>query len=130
MTPLETSRILYAHVAAGDWDAVDAMLTDDFVIYEPESLPYGGEWRGRDALRRLYAHVMGYWENPKVEWLELVGGETYAVALLRFGMTARATGKRIDTTVSEVTRFDGDRIADMRIHYFDTATMLVAMTAE
>lgn len=131
MTPLEASKAMYADVARGDWDAVAGYMADDFVIYEPPSLPYGGEWRGRDALQRLYAHVMGFWEEPVVRWMELVGGETYAVALLHFTVTARASGKRFETHIAEVTEFDAaGKMASMRIHYFDTADMLGQLRAE
>lgn len=125
MTPLEASKAMYAAVAKGDWDAVADYMADDFVIHEPASLPYGGEWRGRDALERLYAHVMGFWEDPVVQWQELVGGEKHAVALLHFTVTAKASGKRFETHIAEVTEFDdAGKMASMRIHYFDTADML------
>ncbi len=131
MTPLDASKAMYADVAKGDWDAVAGYMAEDFVIHEPSSLPYGGEWRGRDALQRLYAHVMGYWEDPVVKWMELVGGEKYAVALLHFTVTAKSSGKRFETHIAEVTEFDRDgKMASMRIHYFDTAHMLGQLQAE
>ncbi len=115
---------MYACVAAGDWAAVADFMADDFVIYEPPTLPYGGEWHGRDALESLYARVMGFWENPVVEWQELVGGAEYAVALLHFTVTVKASGRRFATHIAEVTRFDdAGKMASMRIHYFDTGDM-------
>lgn len=130
MTPLEASRAMYAEVATGNWSAVAGYMADDFVIHEPSSLPYGGEWRGRDALQKLYAHVMGYWEEPVVRWVELVGGQKHAVALLHFTVTAKSSGKRFETHVAEVTSFDdAGKMASMRIHYFDTADMLGQLNA-
>lgn len=130
MTPLDASKAMYAEVARGNWEAVADYMADDFVIHEPASLPYGGEWRGRDALQRLYAHVMGYWDDPVVAWQELVGGEQHTVALLHFTVTARASGKRFDTHIAEVTRFDdAGKMASMRIHYFDTAAMVGQLQA-
>ena len=130
MTPLEASKAMYAAVARGDWDEVAGFMADDLVIHEPASLPYGGEWRGRDALQRLYAHVMGYWEEPVVKWMELVGGERYAVALLHFTVTAKSSGKRFETHIAEVTEFDdAGKMASMRIHYFDTAHMVEQLKA-
>jgi ketosteroid isomerase-like protein len=125
MTPLEASKAMYAAVARGEWDVVADFMSDDLVIYEPTSLPYGGEWRGRDALQRLYAHVMTFWDDPVVQWQELVGGDKHAVALLHFTVTAKASGKRFETHIAEVTRFDdAGKMASMRIHYFDTAHMV------
>ena len=130
MTPLEASRAAYAAVAKGDWDEVAHFMAEDFVIYEPTSLPYGGEWRGRDALQRLYAHVMGYWLDPKVAWQDLIGGEEHAVALLHFEVTAKSSGKRFETHIAEVTKFNAASLMQsMRIHYFDTAFMLEQLQA-
>jgi ketosteroid isomerase-like protein len=130
MTPLEASKAMYAAVARGEWDKVADFMSDDLVIHEPTSLPYGGEWRGRDALQKLYAHVMGYWEDPVVQWQELVGGGKYAVALLHFTVTAKSSGKRFETHIAEVTEFDdAGKMASMRIHYFDTAYMVEQLKA-
>ena len=124
MTPLEATRTMYEHAAKGEWDAVETYMADDFVIHEPASLPYGGEWRGRNALRRLFESVMGFWESPDVEWIDLIGNDLHVVALLRFGMTVPGTGERIIQKVCEVTRFDmNGKMIEMRIHYFDTAAM-------
>lgn len=115
---------MYAHVAKGEWDAVEGFMADEFVIHEPASLPYGGEWRGKDALERLYAHVMGYWSEPRVTWRELVGGDDYAVAILTLTATVPGSGERFSTEIAEVTRFENGKIAEMRIHYFDTAAIV------
>lgn len=121
---------MYAHVAKGQWDAVAGFMADDFVIHEPASLPYGGEWRGRDALHRLYGRVMCFWDEPEVTWLELVGGERHTVALLDFAMTALGTGRRIAQRVAEVTTFDdAGKMAAMHIHYFDATAMVEALQA-
>lgn len=120
---------MYDRLHAGDWDGVETYMADDFVIHEPATLPYGGEWRGRDALRRLYAHVMGYWIDPDVEWLELIGGERHAVLLVDFTVTAKATGKRFSQRIAEVTTFGGTgKMASMHIHYFDTGAMAGMLT--
>ncbi|WP_242128033.1 nuclear transport factor 2 family protein [Sphingobium sp. Sx8-8] len=130
MTPTQAVRTMYEHAARGEWAAVQIFMAQDFVIHEPASLPYGGEWRGRDALERLFIRVMSFWRDPLVEWIDLIGGETHVVALLRFSMTVPETGERIVQHVSEVTRFDGDgKMAEMRIHYFDTAAMARALKA-
>ncbi len=114
---------MYDAVRRGDWNEVEGYFADDFVIYEPPSLPYGGEWRGKDALRRLYAEVMGYWRNPSVAWRELVGGENYAVALLSLSVDKPGADERITFEIAEVTQFVGGKMASMRIHYFDTGAM-------
>lgn len=124
MTPLESTKAMYDCAAQGDWDAVAAFMAEDLVIHEPATLPYGGEWRGRDALQRLFECVMAFWDDPEVEWIDMVGGETRVVALLRFTMTARTSGKRFSQRVAEVTTFNpAGLMSEMHIHYFDTGEM-------
>ena len=124
MSPVEATRRMYEHANCGDWDAVRQFMAEDFVIHEPETLPYGGEWRGTDALQRLYAEVMGFWDDPQVDWVDLVGGDTHVVALLRLTVTVPGTEKRVEHLVAEVTRFDpAGKMAEMRIHYFDTGAL-------
>jgi ketosteroid isomerase-like protein len=124
MTPVEATQAMYDRTRAGDWDGVAALMADDLVIHEPSTLPYGGEWRGRDAFQRLFASVMAHWDDPMVETISLLGNETHAVALLHFTMTAKSNGVRFSQHVVEVSRFNADgKIADIRIHYFDTGEM-------
>lgn len=118
---LDLMRRVYEIAGQGRWDEVEQLLSDDLVIHEPPSLPYGGEWRGRDALRRLYTEVMGYWADPSVAIRSIVGDEEWAVALLDFTMTSRATGDRFTMPVAEASLAAGGKIVEMRIHYFDTA---------
>jgi hypothetical protein len=125
MTPTDATRTMYEHATRGEWDAVETFMAEDFVIHEPPSLPYGGDWRGRDALQRLFTRVMGFWKDPAVEWIDLVGNDEHVIALLRFSMTVPHTGERIVQRVAEVTRFGADgKMAEMHIHYFDTAEMV------
>jgi ketosteroid isomerase-like protein len=124
MTPIEATRAMYDLLARGEWASVADFMAEDFVIHEPATLPYGGEWRGRDALQRLFVHVMGFWDDPLVEWIDLVGGDDHAVALLRMTATVPGTGTRFTQRVAEVTRFTPDgKMAEMHIHYFDTGEM-------
>ena len=125
MSPHAKTKAMYDCVERGDWGAVAQFMAEDFVIHEPSSLPYGGEWRGRDALQRLFVKVMSTWEDPSVDWIDLIGCETRVVALLPFAMTSRATGQRFSQRVAEVTTFnDNGLMAQMHIHYFDTAEMV------
>lgn len=123
----ELIRLIFTHSGRAEWERLEPHFAEDMVIHEPKSLPYGGEWRGRDALHRLYAHVMHFWDDPEVAVEAVTESENHAVAVLRFTLTARATGRRIETHVTEVSRMENGKLAEMRIHYFDTAALLDAL---
>jgi hypothetical protein len=129
MDSVATVRRFYGHVTAGAWAEAEAMVDDDFVIYEPESLPYGGEWRGKDAFQRLFAFVMGFWRDPHIQRNGLVGDDTHVVALLTFSVTVKATGERITMPITEVTTMlPSGKIGAMRIHYFDTHALRTSLS--
>jgi len=114
-------RSLYDRAHVGDWDGVETLLSDDLVIHEAASLPFGGEYRGRDALRRLYGIVMGYWDKPMVEIYKIVGDDTHVVALMNFTMTSKITGDTFTQKMAEVSTVEDGLVTEMRIHYYDTA---------
>ena len=118
---------LYGHAHVGDWDAVETMLSDDLVIHEAESLPFGGAYRGKRALRDLFATVMAYWDEPSVDIYSIVGDDTHVVALMNFSMTSKASGRTIVQKMAEVSTVRDGLVVEMRIHYYDTA--LVAAEA-
>ena len=121
---------IYANMRQGDWDAVQAMLSDDFKVVEPESLPFGGIWEGKDALQRLFPAVMQCFENPAPVTKEVIGGVEWASCIVDFTVTSKKTGKRFTMTVSEVGRIQDRKLAELQIHYFDTAAMLAEIPDE
>ena len=126
---LDIVTAVFTHAGKGEWAALEPFMADDLVIHEPAALPYGGEWRGKDALQRLYEHVFAYWRDPVVTVERIVGDDDWAVAILIFEMTATATGTRIRQRVTEVTRCEGGKAVEMFIHYFDTAEVAKAVGA-
>ena len=112
---------IYAAAREGRWDDLADRVTEDITNYAEGSLPYGGEWTGRDAFQRLYPAVMGSWDDPETETLEIAGGDAWVLSAIRLTMTSKKTGRRFSQTVCEAGTFDGNKLKDLRIHYFDAA---------
>jgi ketosteroid isomerase-like protein len=55
---LATVRRFNELIGVGDLEGAIALLHPDVVVREPPGLPYGGEYRGRDAFRELTGHLM------------------------------------------------------------------------
>jgi hypothetical protein len=121
MTPLEICDAMFARIAAGDWAGLSDLAHEDYVMHEPPELPFGGDWRGRDALARLYTHVWSYWDDVVVERLGVIGDENYFCLLLRMTMTSKLSGNRITQSMAEATRCVGGLMAETTIHYFSPA---------
>ena len=114
---------LYAATGSGDWDAAEAMLTDDFFITEADGLPMAGIYRGKGALRELFTKVMGMMEVSGLDRVETTTGTDHAVTILsfRFADPSLAPGE-----LCEVFRFHDGKVCEIRPYYFDPATMIAA----
>ena len=112
---------IYALAGARDWAGVTERCHPDFVVHEAACLPYGGEWRGQDALQHVAAAMYGTWADARVEIHEITGGREWAVVVLSLTMTSKRTGRTFTQTVNEAGRFVDGKLRELRIHYFDAA---------
>ena len=107
---------LYASTGAGDFDTAERLLTDDFFIIEAEGLPMAGEYRGKTALRGLYAHVFGTLKVADLEPEGMSVGGDYVVNLISFRFE---NPDLASAQLAEVFRFRGDKLCEIRPYYFD-----------
>ncbi len=112
---------VYAAAGARDWDTVESLTHPDFVLHEAGSLPFGGEWRGRDALQRCAMAMYGTWEQAKVDIHDMTGGQTHAVMVATLTMHPKDGSAPFRQTVCEAGRFEDGLLKELRIHYFDAA---------
>ena len=121
VNPRELLSAVYAAAGARDWEKVESLIHPDFVLYEAECLPFGGEWRGKDALQRCAAAMYGTWAEAKVDIHDITGGDSWAVTVLTLTMTSKRTGETFSQTVNEAGTFEDGLLKELRIHYFDAA---------
>lgn len=120
-SPREMLSAVYAAAGEGDWDTVASLIHPDFVLYEAKGLPFGGEWRGKDALQRCAAAMYGTWAEAKVDIHDITGGDQWAVVVLTLTMTPKNGGETFKQTVCEAGSFEDGLLKELRIHYFDAA---------
>lgn len=116
---------------AADRRALLNTLHPDIVLYQPESLPYGGEWRGREAFGRWLDAFVRTWADvtptdPKVH----ACGDDVLIATVTMHARACATGKEIAMPMCQVIRFVDDLPIEWRNFAWDTARMLGALGTE
>lgn len=120
-SPREMLSAVYAAAGEGDWDTVASLIHPDFVLYEAKGLPFGGEWRGKDALQRCAAAMYGTWAEANVDIHDITGGDHWAVVVLTLTMTPKNGGETFRQTVCEAGSFEDGLLKELRIHYFDAA---------
>jgi ketosteroid isomerase-like protein len=118
---------LYDTTGVGDFDTAETMLTDDFFITEADPLPFAGIYRGKTALRELYAKVMGMMDVAGLN-REIVttNGDT-AICVLSFEFVDPALKP---AHLCELFRFRDGKACEIRPYYFDPNTIVAACTAK
>jgi uncharacterized protein len=115
---------VYEAVGRGDMAAVLGAMADDVEWHEAEGMPYGGVYRGGQAVaENVFGPVMRDIPNFAVSPEEFLGsGETVAV-VVRYTGTGQATGKQLDLPVVHVWDVRDGKIARFR-QFIDTAVFL------
>ena len=120
---------MLVHAANARWERLPEVLTDDFVIVEPASLPYGGEHHGIDGyvalMRRIDALFALQFEPQALHALDA------STVLLRMQVTftARATDRERRLSVLEFLSIRGGRVARSEGFIFDTAALLALLSS-
>ena len=102
-----------------DLEGALAFIHPEVVAHEPESLPYGGEYRGKDGFLELMTKI---WGTVSVEATPLGmhdAGDTI-VAVYQGKFTSRDSGKSVEMPVSEVYGFTDGLISSANIFYKDS----------
>lgn len=118
---------LYSVAGAGDWESTAAMLTDDFIASEANSLPMAGEYRGKNGLRELFEKVMGMVDVVALDRTALVLNEDCAIAVLtmRFAEPSLAPAE-----LCEMLRFREGLCCEIKPYYFDPEPFIAACEAK
>lgn len=121
---VEVVQTLYDRCAVADWPAAAAHLTEDFFVTESPELPFAGTYHGREALQRLYQIVFGMLDVASLDIRDIAVGKDHAVVILDMVLAGPEPTK---VALAEVFRFRGDKVCEIRPHYFDTAPIIAAV---
>lgn len=121
-------RSAYAAFAAGDIPVVLAMLDPDVEWIEAAGGPYGGTFRGPQAVvDGLFTRLGGEWTEFRVEPEEFIAaGEAVAVVVTYRG-TYKATGRSMQARVVHVWHFREGRVVRWE-QFADTAMINSALS--
>lgn len=122
---------LYRALAAGDREALDALLDPDFVGEAAAGLPLnlGGRYVGAKAMRAFWREVGRAYEiSPQPHDItELADGRVLVTGV--YLGTARSTGRKLEAAFTHTITHAGGRITGL-IQLTDTARWVEALTPE
>jgi uncharacterized protein len=114
--------------SAADRSALLNTLHPDIVLHQPESLPYGGVWRGREAFGQwLDAFVQAWTRITPTDPVFHACGDNLLISTVTMRASARSTGAQIVMPMCQVIRFSDDLPIEWRNFAWDTARMVDAL---
>ncbi|MBB4858740.1 ketosteroid isomerase-like protein [Novosphingobium chloroacetimidivorans] len=92
-------------------------------MHEPQSLPYGGVYRGKAAFRKALVRVLATWADLDFTIVNYAaGGDEVIVHIYLSGAGAR-TGRSFGMQVLELWRLRDGKIVELRPFLFDSGRM-------
>ncbi len=127
MTELEDIvDAIYGAAAIGDYDAMEAYLTDDFRVEMSPALPFGGLYQGRGALRELFPAVMGALGVTNIDRSEYM---TSSDSVSYKAIMSVGAPNIEPLEMLEVFHFQGNKVREIRAYYFNSDHVVSACEA-
>ena len=117
----------YLASGGGDFSGIAATLDPECVIYQPASLPYGGEWRGHSGFEAWMKAFAEQWSSLEVKDSELYPNGDVIVSKSHVYAVAKKTGRAADWPLLQFFRVRNSKIIELRPFHWDTATLLEAL---
>ena len=119
---LDLVRRHYDLTGAANYPAAQELLTDDFSITIPSSLPFGGTYLGKGAFVELIPIVAKAVTPISLRFIETAVSEDSVVQIVEFILE----GNSASTYVAELIRFRGDQICEIKPFYSDVNSFMTA----
>lgn len=116
--------------AGGPGNASFAVLAPyfavDVVLYQADSLPYGGVWRGHEGLEQFFLAMSRAWDAFEMVDQEFLSDTSPLVVLTRVRARARTTGRELRFPILQTITVEDGRITEVHPFYWDTAAIAKA----
>ena len=104
-------RATYEAFADGDVDVLADLLAEDAVWVESEGHPYGGRYRGAEAvLEGVFAPVDAEWTDYAVVPERFLDCGDVVVVLGEYAGTYVETGRRVEAPFAHLWEFEGETV--------------------
>lgn len=126
MGNLETVQRFYSGAAAGDLDAIRAILAPKLIWSQTPGFPNATTFHTPDeVLDGVFGRLGAEWSGFKGVPHEFIDGDEQIVVLGTYSGTSKATGRSFEAPFAHVFTVDDDLIVQMR-QYTDTALVHAA----
>lgn len=115
------AKQMYQFGFASDWDSLAAILTEDFRIIEPESLPFGGIYCGQRVMEEVFGKILKTLNPKDVRQISMTANDIEVVSMLE--LVIENGEQDLIAPVAEYFRVTNGKISEIRPYFFDTAAI-------
>ena len=127
---IEFVQGVYAAFGRGDVPTVLAAMAEDIEWHEALGMPYGGVYRGGDAvLQNVFGPIATDVEGFAVTPEEIIGSGDTVAAVVRYTGTGKETGKTLDVPVVHIWDIRDGKVTRFR-QFIDTLKFAEVVPAE
>lgn|SRR5690625_4506938 len=115
---------------AGDMDYILSILDDDITIYESDSVPYPGTFRGKEGFLEVARLMTSVWDITSELDLEIMpAGDDRVLVIVEFEARSHSTGNPVTIRIAEIYTVRDNKIAEIQVFYWDPKAMETAIAA-
>ncbi len=120
MPEIDLVKKFYELLATGDRQGAYSLLSEDFILIQAASLPYGGEYVGVSGLNDFFEKFSEFWKEFKTLNTDYYfsGNKIFAISKIR-GVILK-TEKIIETEMIQVYAVHNQKLTSAQPFYFDT----------
>ena len=110
----------YVQTGGKDFGPVAATLHPQIVMIQADSLPFGGQWHGRDGFETWMQAFGEAWSSVSATDLRFFEQDDTVVVVAQMEATARASGQSFRAPICHVVRIRDGLLMEFRMFYWDT----------
>ncbi|PEQ10202.1 hypothetical protein B2G71_23625 [Novosphingobium sp. PC22D] len=123
-------KTFYEYLGRGDRDgAYASVIAEDCVLYEADSLPYGGVYHGRETMKDVLRGVIARFDDFEFEIRNYLAGGDEVVVHLHLKGVGRQSRKSFSIPTMELWRVRDGRVVELRPFLYDAAALSEALAA-
>jgi len=89
---VQTIKQMYEAAGRNEMELALSALSENIIVYEQESLPYGGQYEGHDGFQKLFQNLSAHWDDFKFSPQEFVDAGEMVVAFIKLTGKSTHTG--------------------------------------
>lgn len=102
---------------------LEPYFAPDVVLWQADSLPYGGIWRGHAGIEQFFVAMSTTWDRFDLTDQTFLSEANPLVVLTQVHARSRKSGEYLNFPMLQTITLREDRITEVRPFYWDTAAI-------